>query len=625
MCIFCSMEKNLKKELSKKDIAQIESFINDIMKKSGVVPGLGVAIVKDDQIVYTHGFGFRDLEKQLPVTTNTGFYIASKTKSFTGMAAAMLENKGKIDLNATLASFYPDLELTPPLDANKIRLVDLLSHQHGINNSGIQYQSAFIDQLSHEDHDRILYDFSTAGRPGFSYSNLGYNILSTILEKQFKEPWQEIVEIEVLQPIDMDNTTPYMSEAIKKEIALPYLWKQNGQKLLPLKSDGQMQSAGGIVSSPEDLAKWLLVNMNNGQLGEKQVIPSEVIQRVQKPHVTLDRDYFLFHRYAYGLGWYRSNYESDTLIHHFGSFDGYMAHVSFMPNKKIGVVALSNELDHGARLPHIVAAYIYDYLLGKENLDTKYQEIIQKWLEDVDKHKERSTKFLSRKDEMLEKAASNPDHWNFQPKSFTGTYHNPRLGHFTAYLNSDGQLWARYGTYDAPLLPLKKDVFLIDWPIGEYISPPTELKVSYYISGEVAALNWESREFRLLPMETAPTDLNVVYSEIRRTLKEATLIHEDEQHEKVRNTLEKYYSSCAINEPYINYLGYYYLAKKEFTIAITLFQFNTDYYPDSSNAYDSLGEAYMMSGKKQLAKLNFKKSLEIDPNNSNAVKMLEKL
>ena len=580
----------LKLPLPKGKITQIESFIQDALEKVDCVPGLGLAIVQGEEVVYLNGFGYRDVENELPVTGETGFYLASKTKSFTGMATASLEAKNLIDLEASLSSFFPEWELSPPLDAQKINLIKLLSHNHSINNGGLQYRQAFIDHLPLDDQVRILFDFSRPGDGGFTYSNLGYNITGSILEKYLGQSWQKILKKEIFDPCGMEQTTTSMSKAIKGNFAFPY-FKEKGQfKKLKNKTDQLMHPAGGIVSNPSDLARWILVNMNDGQIEGKQVLPQKVTQRVHRAYVDLSKDYFKFHRSAYELGWYQSEYEGDTLIHHFGSNEGYMAHVSYMPEHQIGVVALSNELEYGAQFPHLVATYIYDLLLAKKDLDAKYVLALKELVERRETTEERTSQLLQGKKEMLVRAVTNPDNWRINKDDFPGTYYNPRLGHFSVKEKKDGLLWADFGIHSAPLLLLATDQFLVDWQQTGYVSPPVQLQVTYDKSNKVAALNWDGREFRLLPKTSTPENLNTIHSKIRKELSDARRLQESKKETSVRHVLEKYYPSGALTEPYMDMLAYRYFNSNEKTIAIAILQYIVDRYPDSQDAKTRLEE-----------------------------------
>ncbi|MDX1407059.1 MAG: serine hydrolase domain-containing protein, partial [Saprospiraceae bacterium] len=363
---------------------QIEQFVQDALNTAGVVPGLSVAVVRDGEIFLLRGFGYRDVERQLPVTPQTGFYIASVSKTLMGLAAAQLEHQGDISLEMTLRKCFPEWEFWPPLDAGEITLLGLFSHRHPIRNSGLQYRLAFVDTMSEADFSRVLFDFSQPREAVFQYSNTSINIAAAALEAFTGRSWQSMVDEEVLQPLQMHHTTSAMSEAVRREFAWPYLLVDGQWNKLAVKDDTQMQSAGGHVTTAEDFAQWLRAHLGNGIVEGNQLMPAEVIERVQTSYADVDRDYYKFHRNGYGLGLYQADFAGERLMHHFGGFEGYMAHASFMPERGIGVAAFCNESMLGGRLPHLVAAYIYELLLGKQDVESRYRAELQEWKQEIE-------------------------------------------------------------------------------------------------------------------------------------------------------------------------------------------------------------------------------------------------
>ena len=494
--LFSVLPAKAQSDTDKMKVEKIDSFIHMALEKCGVVPGLGVAVVVDDQILFANGFGHRDVEHALPVTANTGFYLASVTKSFLAMAAARMEYQQLISLDSSLGSFYPEHQFTAPIDSENITLVDLLSHAHPIENSGLQYRLAFIDSMSNRDFARVLFEHSRPRESGFAYSNLGYNIVGEILEITSGKSWKKVVVDEVLRPMGLHHTTPYISEVSNMEYAYPYVWEGEHFRRLAIKTENQMHAAGGLISTPMDLAKWLIVQMNGGKLQTAQVIPEAVIRRIHQKYATLDREYYEYNRSGYELGWYQADYAGVRMVHHFGGFSGYMAHVSYLPKHRIGVVSLANEADHGGLLPHLVANYIYDVFLGKENLDSKYEAALNSFQQNVSERKARTEASLAEKREMLGRASNKFSTDTFNVPDLSGTYSNPRLGPIEIKMRRDGSLWSIFGVHSAQMLPVDRDHFLVDWQLRGYLSPPVELTVTYDDSSkEVRSLNWEHRTF----------------------------------------------------------------------------------------------------------------------------------
>lgn len=607
------------------DLQQIEAFLEKTLQQYNVVPGLGVAIVKGQEIIYQGGFGYRDVEKQLPVTAHTGFYLASTTKSLLGMAAARLEHRGLIDLNAPLSTYYPTWDFYPPLQAQDIQLTDLLSHNHNIRPEGISFQLAYINPLPAREMERLFFDFSIPKEDGFRYSNTNFNLMGALLEKEIGKPWQEIIREEILIPLDMKNTTAFSSEALKRDIAYPYFKKGDGFVRIDTKTDGQMHSAGGHFSTPADMARWLLANINGGQLAGQSVLPEPVVQRAHRAYATLDRNFAFFHRHAYGLGWYHSTYEQDTLLHHFGSFKGYMAHSSFMPEYDLGVVVLGNEFEHGGFMPHLAAAYIYDVLLCKDSLEQKYEAILARMQKRTQQTAKRMEERLQEKEALLAKAAEQDKNRQYDANKFVGNYVNPVYGHFKVSKTKDKKLHIAYGPFAAALQPLEENSFVADWAIRNYAAGPEEFTAIYDSEGNVAAFDLQGDEFRRLPLGSKVADLYDIHTAIRQGLKNIRTLAPAQKASATKALLEAHYPSGALTEAYLNHLGYRLLAMPEPFIAIALFEFTSQQYPQSSNAFDSLGEGYLAGGKQLQAIASFKQALQLDPENKNSKAHLERL
>jgi CubicO group peptidase (beta-lactamase class C family) len=133
------------------------------------------------------------------------------------------------------------------------------------------------------------------------------------------------------------------------------------------KQDNNMQSAGGIFTSLSDLGRWLRVNMNDGRLDGKQAIPADVMQSVRTGYADTVRDSPPFTGSGkYGLGWQIGEYRNENVVYHHGGYPGWSSHISYMPDKKIGVAVMINESTAGGRIGHLLATYAYDRWLGTE-------------------------------------------------------------------------------------------------------------------------------------------------------------------------------------------------------------------------------------------------------------------
>jgi CubicO group peptidase (beta-lactamase class C family) len=413
------------------DVQRIHPYVQHVFDDLRLTPGMAVAVVHDSRIVYLHGFGRTRAEDGPPVTPETGFYIASSTKSFVGLAAALLAARGELDLDAPITRYLPTL-------SSSITLRSLLTHQSRLRNPPVVLRTAFTGEYTREVLLDLLSTASRQGPEGFHYDNIGYVVTGLAIESLGRGTWREVVAREVFEPLGMRGTTTYISRVPAAVLAQPHELAPSGAfTVAPSKTDETMHAAGGIVASASDLARWLQANLDRGRLDGKQVLPERAFAEAHRKAANVDERFFDFHRTGYGLGWYESDYEGDLLLHHFGSFAGFRSHISFMPDKRIGVAVLVNEGSAAFYLPDVVASYVYDRLLGKTDLDAKFAKL------------EANLRDRKRKPDDAVRAAAPARPWS----SYEGAYENRLLGHLEIRSSGSGAV-VRMGVTTDALQPL---------------------------------------------------------------------------------------------------------------------------------------------------------------------------
>jgi CubicO group peptidase (beta-lactamase class C family) len=145
---------------------------------------------------------------------------------------------------------------------------------------------------------------------------------------------------------------------------------------LPSKTDSTMHAAGGHVSTARDLTRWIEAHLNRGRVDGRQVFPAAVVAETHRQQATQDRMFAAFHRYGWGLGWDLGTYDGDSLVHRFGGFPGFRSHVSFMPDRGVGVIVLTNAGGAGSTLADAVATSIYAILLNKPELERRLDSAV---------------------------------------------------------------------------------------------------------------------------------------------------------------------------------------------------------------------------------------------------------
>ena len=193
--------------------AQLDSVMNALIALD-MSPGVGIVVVRDTQIVYMKGFGYADVEAKRPFTPETAFYIASTTKSFTGLASALLDRKGVFKLDAPLHQYLPALKLKAPLDADSITIRSLLSHTHGISNSGpVVIRLAYSGEYNGDAELLKFLEQHEAAKTGraYSYGNIGYNVAALAMDAATKKSWKDVLQAELFTPLGMKRTSAQLA------------------------------------------------------------------------------------------------------------------------------------------------------------------------------------------------------------------------------------------------------------------------------------------------------------------------------------------------------------------------------------------------------------------------------
>lgn len=286
--------------------AAIDTTVRSIMAID-VSPGIAVVAVRGTSIIYAQGVGYADLETRSPFTNTTELYIASTTKSFTGLAAAILDGEGRLLLNEPVTKYLPALTLHAPLRADSISMLSLLTHTHGISGDGpVTTRLAYTGDYSGDSELVALFASHKPATRGhtYQYSNIGYNIAALAMDAAADKSWRTVLDQRIFKPLGMHNTSTYISAFPRDRYAMPYAWTRNGFERIRFgKFDNNMQSAGGIVTTPADMGRWLIANINNGWIDEHQAIRDDAFKKAHRNYVKLDLHSHGEHQIGYTLGW----------------------------------------------------------------------------------------------------------------------------------------------------------------------------------------------------------------------------------------------------------------------------------------------------------------------------------
>jgi len=431
----------------------IDGFTKTVLREIPDIPSVGVAAVKDGRVVYLKN-------------ANTAYYIGSTTKAYTGLACAILAARGQLDLDAPVSKYLPE-------SGSAVTLRAFLTHTSGIRNDGIVYRTAYTGEHTPQQLAAMLRD-STPIKPGFRYDNLGYVVASLVIERITGKPWQQALDALVFQPLGMTHTTAYMSTAKRWTMAKPYYRNRAGD-IVPLqfeKVDSTMHAAGGIVTTPADLARWLLANLGRGRIDGKQLIPAAAFEEALKLQVPATADRGDFKGNGYAFGWFHADFHGQHAMFHGGGYEGWHSWYTMLPEQQIGAGVLTNingAPDDGADL---IASYILDRLTNKPDLDVEYAKRLAAVKEHVAKVKQMMI-------EEVAKRAQRPWSLPHPNAAYTGRYTNPLYGTLTIE-ERGGKLYASIGrltsvieaftkpeTARVELTPGSGEPLLFAWSNGE--------------------------------------------------------------------------------------------------------------------------------------------------------------
>lgn len=364
---------------------ELDAAIEQAIAKLPAVPGLAVSVYTRDGN-YIRAFGVTDVNTGERATPDTAFYIASSTKPLTALALALLDARGKIDLDAALADVAPDAHFPSAVQPDKVTLRHLLTHTSGIENNPIAFRVAFSGEHTAEK----LWSLLASSKPNpraplgkFAYTNVGYNIATILTDRRPGVPWQILLDREIFGPAGMTRSSARISTATAAawSIARPHAWspKSGRSERIELeKVDDTMHSAGGVIMSAHDAARWLELMSEDGRIGGKQVLPANVVRSTRVPYADLDEAEDGFTRQHYGFGWYVGTYRDDVMLQQFGGFPGARAHVSYLPDRHVGVAVFINDSSVSAPVVDLVAKFIYDRLAGRADARAELDSAVGK-------------------------------------------------------------------------------------------------------------------------------------------------------------------------------------------------------------------------------------------------------
>jgi len=457
----------------------------EAMLADWTTPGVAVAVVRDDSIVFARGYGVRTLGKPGLVGPETRFAVASNTKAFTAALLVQLQEEGKLAVDDLVIDHLPEFRMDDPWITQEIQIRDLLTHRSGLPTFGGDHLWIGQDLPRDEVVRRIRWmEPAGAFRASFHYQNLMYLVAGQVAAAVAGQNWDALMQERILAPLGMTGSSTTLAALEGIEDVASAHEKVDGE-LMPVEYDdvSGVAPAAALNSNVLDMARWMRANLNAGEVDGTRIFSEQsarAMQSVQYPlGVSPWAEANLGQRFnGYGLGWFIGEYRGRKVVTHSGGLTGMISLQTLLPEEGIGVVILTN---YAPSAPTRAITYtILDALLGEPERD--WNSVYRGFVEQGEQRRARTEAELQ--------ASRIPDTMpSLALESYTGSYEDKLSGPAEVRME-DGQLVFDYNPrHLGDLEHWNHDVFRVHWrhPIFD-MQPMTFLQFSLARDGVVKSL-----------------------------------------------------------------------------------------------------------------------------------------
>ncbi|XP_069137182.1 uncharacterized protein [Argopecten irradians] len=519
LLIFSFAESGLREEEVDKTLRTVLACNNN--------PGMAVSVVKDGRIVFSKGYGVKNMETKVPVSNKTLFGIASLSKAFAStLLVKLLHRTKEITLDTEISRIYNDDNIfSDDLRSRYVTIRDLLAHNIGIRSNNYM---RFDDSLTRGNIYRRFRFLRSRGRfrESFYYSNLMYGVITDIAERIGRKSWEDLVREELLNPIGMSATTfATVADEKKIDLATGYIDFYGEIHPVPFKLSrvwGNLCGSGCVMSSANDMAKWMMFHLDKGRNSfSVKVVEERALAHTHKAHNTIAKSsiskYFtkpvVPHTHSqtnYALGWKNGYYRGYEVLTHSGSTWGYRALITLFPAMRLGIYTSLTGEDYG----YILRTNLHNYLADKYLDETPWLNgsticsFPEPWFRPG---KEKSKP-------LIDKTRALPRNATY----YVGEYENSAYGRMIVTVNgTTGKLIIKYGVVTLGLYPkaLKNEFHFETLGFAAFvlnfgtIKFKMETKSGYFAAFEVTTFDTKDPpDFRRFMTQNDPPELsNTLY------------------------------------------------------------------------------------------------------------------
>ncbi len=352
-------------DIKNKMIKNLDRVINEYVEKESI-PGLAVGVVYDNEILYTKGFGVKNVDTKEPVDENSIFHMASVSKTFVATGIMQLVEKGKIKLDSHLTEYLPYFQLKDDRYKN-ITIRQLLSHMSGMPDvDDYGWDNPQYDEDALEKYIKSIKNEELMWEPGekFAYSNIAFEILGDVIAKVSGVTFEEYMKVNILEVLQMKESDFFNPNVSKELLATPHiLGVKNGyggvvSEVFPYNRAHGPSST--LCSNVREMCNYAIANMNGGCFGEEKILETHSYSELWHNHGSTGWGGYTS---EVGLAWFLGEYKGNKVRSHSGLDTGFRSNFIILPERGISVVIMTNSDYIGLKL---ICTAILDILLGEE-------------------------------------------------------------------------------------------------------------------------------------------------------------------------------------------------------------------------------------------------------------------
>jgi len=423
------------------------------------VPGMAIGIVKDGQVVFAKGYGVREAGKPEPVDAQTLFGIGSNTKAFTVAALGMLVDQGKLHWDDKIIDLRPDVRLYDPYVTRELTVRDILTHRSGL---GLGSGDLMLFPATDFTRGEIIHNLryfrpASSFRSKYAYDNLLYILAGDLVPTITGESWESFVQSRILDRLDT-GCAATLTMARTQDVAIPHVEVDGRLKVVTPDASTAFDPAGSIQCSARGMAAWMKLQLDDGRLPDGTPLFSSAAHKAMwTPQTILPSGdpKTGTHFRDYGFGWDLDDYRDVERVSHTGGLIGMVSYVMLIPEKKLGIVVLTNQQSGGALLGTM--GNLVDAFLGAHDTD---------WLAYWQGKEAEQAKVAAAADASAEASIKTSGGHAARPlDAYVGVYHDVWRGDAEVTRVGDHLrlAFSRTKGMQGDMQPMTGDVFVVRW------------------------------------------------------------------------------------------------------------------------------------------------------------------